>query len=191
MIVCVCVFCIQECMCGSSVNETARLLVFGCMCLYASVHVCRFHWGVWEQRLSISSAAVPAGKSLIIISWMMSLRHAPHSRPVAASLQHPSLSLSLLSPFSLLLPLFLILAFSFYSLSLVCAAYCSPSIFSLSLTLPPPPSLSLCLHHHSLCLYLIPWIWLTLFSLSVFFFLSLLFWHTLPFISHFLWSWKK
>lgn len=30
----------------------------------------------------------------------MSLRHAPHSRPVAASLQHPSLSLTPLSIFS-------------------------------------------------------------------------------------------
>lgn len=63
-----------------SVNEAARLLVFVCVCVCIRVYECvhtshlhgamphRFHWGVREQRLSISSAAVPAGKSLIIIS---------------------------------------------------------------------------------------------------------------------------
>lgn len=160
-----------------SVNEAARLLVFACLCVCILVYLCvhtshlhgamphRFHWGVWEQRLSISSAAVPAGRSLIIISWMMSLRHAPRSRPVAASLQHLPVSLSIWL-------LLLFQAFPFYSLSLACAAFCSPSFF---------PS-------HSF----IPWIWPTRFSLSVFSFLfSLSLVLLLCCIFHLLWSWRK
>lgn len=118
----------------------ACLCLYVCVCIrvYVCVHTShlhgamphRFHWGVWEQRLSISSAAVPAGKSLIIISWMMSLRHAPHSRPVAASLQHPSLSLSRSSFHFLYFFLFFYFwKFSFYSLSFTCAARCLSSVF--------------------------------------------------------------
>lgn len=136
----------------------ACLCLYVCVCIrvYVCVHTShlhgamphRFHWGVWEQRLSISSAAVPAGKSLIIISWMMSLRHAPHSRPVAASLQHPSLSFSLFVPFSLLLPLLLFLEIFFLfiifhmrrTLLIIRLLLCS-----LRPTLTPP--LSLCLYH--------------------------------------------
>lgn len=171
MIVWVCVPCSRmHVRARAHVNEE-RLLVFVCVCIYVCVHTSHlhgamphcFHWGMWEQRLSISSAAVPAGKSLIIISWMMSLRHAPHSRPVAASLQHPSLLLSLFSPFSL----FLFLAFSLYSLSLTCAVYCFPYIFSPLSPFLFPAFIILCLH-------LTPWIWLTLSSIvTVFFSLSL------------------
>jgi len=143
--------------------------VYGCIRVYMCVHAShlhgamphRFHWGVWEQRLSISSAAVPAGKSLIIISWMMSLRHAPHSRPVTASLRHPPLFPYLsLSLFSLLLPP----SIHYLSHVLRIAHHLSSRLLSQS------GSLSLLL---SLSLYLIPWIWLLLFSLAVFTSLSL------------------
>lgn len=176
-----------------------------CLCLwireYVFVHTShlhgamphRFHWGVWEQRLSISSAAVPPGKSLIIISWMMSLCHAPRSRPVASSLQHPSRPFSLFSPFSPRLPLFLFLAFSFYSLSFICVAYCSSFISPSPLSIYLPPLLPICLYHsfssfnsnklnvepHSICL-----------SLSLFFLLVHL---TCPFffVFHFIWSCRR
>lgn len=145
--------------CSCDVNSTAHLLVFVCVCVcmwvYAYVQTShlhgtmphRFHWGVWEQRLSISSAAVPAGKSLIIISWMMSLRHAPRSRPVAASLQHPPTPI-----FSASFSFSISGAFFLFIISCTCCVLLPIYLLFSSL---------------SFCPYLIPWIWLTaLFFLS-------------------------
>lgn len=152
--------------CPCDVDSSAHLLVFVCVCVcmwvYAYVQTShlhgtmphRFHWGVWEQRLSISSAAVPAGKSLIIISWMMSLRHAPRSRPVAASLQHPP------TPFS---PTLLSIFSASFSFSISGAFF----LFIISRTCCVLLPIYLLFSSLSFCPCLIPWLWLTpLFFLS-------------------------